>query len=284
MILPWYSSLLLTASASNDELIRSFLLTSLVTKCRFAPRRARSGTADGCLTFTTTVRVIVGVHDAASNVRTDTHVADTASFAVVDQVVVDVSDDADRSSAVQRNHSHFAGGKTQGCVLAFLSHQLSTCAGAADHLAALAGMELDVVYHSTYRDLCKREAVADSHFSLRSVHDLHAVHEALGRKDICLLAVLIADQSDIRCSVGIVLNSDDSCGNAVFASLEIDDPVFPSASAAVMSHGDLTLVVTACVLLQREYQREPVIFLREGVYAVYFLIPMISSPFHAYSF
>ena len=60
----------------------------------------------------------------------------------------------------------------------------------AGHLAAFSGIQLHIVYHGTYRNLGQRQAVAHSHFGFRTVHDFHAVSEALGSEDIGFLAVL----------------------------------------------------------------------------------------------
>ena len=73
-----------------------------------------------------------------------------------------------------------------------------------------------------------------------------------------------------------------------FISLEIDDSVFSSGSAAAVSYSDLTLVVTTSsssleipardfsgVFFVISEKSEPVICLLEGVYGLYVLIPMI---------
>ncbi len=70
-------------------------------------------------------------------------------------------------------------------------------------------------------------------------------------QDVCLLAVCIADQSDVSCSVRIVLNTNSTfAGTSSFASLEVDDSVFSSASASVVSDSDLTLVVASSVFFK----------------------------------
>ncbi len=63
--------------------------------------------------------------------------------------------------------------------------------------------------------------------------------------------ICVADQCDVCCSVRIVLDTNNRCRNSVFAvSLEVDDSVFSSASTAVMSNSDLSLIVTTSVLLR----------------------------------
>ena len=68
------------------------MLPGTKTKSGLAPRCARSGTSDRSLAFAAAMRMVVRVHDAAADGRANTHVTDPAGFAVVDQVVLTVSD------------------------------------------------------------------------------------------------------------------------------------------------------------------------------------------------
>ena len=74
-------------------------------------------------------------------------------------------------------------------------------------------------------------------------------------QNVSFLTVCVADQSDVSCSVWIILDRLYSCRNIVFSSLEVDNSVFSSASASAMSNCDLTLIITSSVFLQRNYQR-----------------------------
>src|SRR5699024_7269987 len=99
-------------ASSYDELVGLFVLLScLQTKCRLAPRCTRTRTSDTGLAFTTTMRMVVGVHNRTADCRSDTHVTLASSFTDVDKVVVAVANYADRSAAYKGNHSHLAGGK-----------------------------------------------------------------------------------------------------------------------------------------------------------------------------
>ena len=77
----------------------------------------------------------------------------TSGFTDVYKVVITVAYYTDGCAASDGNHSHLAGGKTQGCVLAFLSHELSGVAGGANELSALAGEQLDAVDHRADGDV-----------------------------------------------------------------------------------------------------------------------------------
>ena len=172
-----------------------------------------------------------------------------AGLTYIDQGMLAVADYADRGAADNRNHPHFAGGQTQGRVLAFFCHQLCTHAGGTNQLAAVAGVHLDVVHLGTDRNILKGQAVADFGFGRLAVHDLHAVGQTFGSQNIGFLAICVADQGDVGAAVRIVLNTDYGSGNAVLIPLKINDSVFSSGTAASVTHGNLTLVVAAGILL-----------------------------------
>ena len=178
----------------------------------------------------------------------------SSCFTNVDQVVLAVAHNTNRCATVNRYHSHFTRWHTKGCILSFLRHKLCTVACGADQLSSFSRVQLHIVDHGTNRDILKRQAVAQMHLCFRSVHDGHAVGQALRCKNICFLTVCIADQCDISGSVGIVLNSDHFCRNSVFPSLEINNSVFSLVSASAVSHSDFTLSVTTGVLFQRSHK------------------------------
>src|SRR5205823_9779912 len=60
-------------------------------------------------------------------------------------ISVDISKLANRRSAGAANASHFAGGKDDHGIHAFLRSESRDAAGAADQLSALAGVHFDVV-------------------------------------------------------------------------------------------------------------------------------------------
>lgn len=97
--------------------------------------------------------MVVRVHNRTAYGRADAHVTLASCFTDIDQAVVNIAYDTYCRSAYQRNHSHLAGGKTQGCILSFLCHKLCAVSCGTNQLAALAGIQLNVVYLCTYRDL-----------------------------------------------------------------------------------------------------------------------------------
>ena len=104
---------LLGVSSLDDELVGSLLCASgLVTKSRLAPRGNRSGASNRGLTLTTTVRVVVRVHDRTAYCRANAEVTGSTSLTEVDQIVLAVTYNTDGCAAYDRNHSHLAGRKS----------------------------------------------------------------------------------------------------------------------------------------------------------------------------
>ena len=110
-------------TSSYDQLVGLLILLSgLQAKSRLAPGSAGTGTSDTSLTFTTTVRMVVGVHYRTAYGRTDAHVTFSTSFTNIDQSMLAIAYNADSCAAGDGNHSHLSGGKTKGGVFAFLCH------------------------------------------------------------------------------------------------------------------------------------------------------------------
>src|SRR6185369_7777633 len=143
----------------QDHLLRALVAARLVTTRRLAPGRHRI-TSTGSLAFTAPVRVVNRVHRHATNLRTQTHPARTASLAERNVFMLDVADLAHRRSANERYTSHFTRRHTQLCVTAFLRHELREGSGGTRHLPALAGTKLDVVDLRAERDIDQRQGVA----------------------------------------------------------------------------------------------------------------------------
>ena len=67
----------------------------LKTKCWFTPRCTWTLTTNSCLTFTTTMWMVIRVHYRTTNCRSDTHVTFTSGFTNVNQVVISVTYNTD---------------------------------------------------------------------------------------------------------------------------------------------------------------------------------------------
>ena len=165
--------------------------------------------------------------------------------------MVDVADLTDAGDAVDVDVALFAGGKSYESVVAFLSHQLSHVAGCTDELSALASVKLDCVDEGTNGEIGQRQSVAGLDISVSAVSDDMADFDSIGSEDVSLLAVFVLNQSDECAAVGIVLDGLNGCVHADFIAFEIDNAVFGSVSAAMMTNGDAAVVVAAGGLLHR---------------------------------
>ena len=76
-------------------------LSCLQAESRFAPWCAWTWTSDTSLAFTTAVWMVVGVHNRTTNCRSDTHMTFTSGFTNVNKVMLAISNNADRSTAVE---------------------------------------------------------------------------------------------------------------------------------------------------------------------------------------
>src|SRR5512145_1886366 len=96
----------------DDELGGALVAPRLVAAGRLAPGRHRV-TATGGLAFTTTVRVIHGVHDHAADRRANAQPDPSAGLAESNVFVLEVAHLADGRAAVQMDLADFAGGHAE---------------------------------------------------------------------------------------------------------------------------------------------------------------------------
>ena len=173
----------------------------------------------------------------------------TSCFTDVDQVVLRVSNLSDCCTAIDWNHSHFAGWHTKCCIFSFFRHKLCTVSCCTNELSAVSRIKFNVVYQCTNRDIFEFKTVSDSCFCCLTIHNLLSDFQTSWCKDICFLAVCIADQCDVCCSVWIVFDALNCCRNSILISLKVDDSIFSSRTASAMSDSDLTLCVTSRIFL-----------------------------------
>src|SRR5215216_6851502 len=107
----WLTPPLLAApSATDDEPVGPLpLLARPVAQRRDAPR-CNGVAARRVVRFAAAVRVIHGVHRHAARLGPLAAVAGPTRLAEVDELVLGVSEDADRGPALDRNHPHLARG------------------------------------------------------------------------------------------------------------------------------------------------------------------------------
>src|SRR6266516_3945382 len=159
------SSLVLTPPSRADDQLVGFLVLAAraLAERRHAPGRHRMAAALR-LALAAAVRMVDRVHRGAADGRALAAPAATAGLAVGDVLVVDIADLADGRPARQRTAAHLARGQAQDAVTLILRDQLDARARRARHLAALAGLQLDVVDERAGRDVRQRQGVAGLDF------------------------------------------------------------------------------------------------------------------------
>src|SRR5579863_1923143 len=195
------------------------------------------------------------IHRDAANVRTLSEVPLTAGGADDLVLVLEIPELTDRRATDNCNLSNFARRHAHLRVLAFFSHQLRGAAGGTHELAALSRTQLDVVYDRALRNVRKRQRVSDFDVRIWTRLDNVADFDSGRRQDVALFTVAIVQQSDVRRTIGIVLDRSDFCRDGILGSLEIDDAILPARSAATMTRRDVTVEVAARVLLANFGQR-----------------------------
>src|SRR5216683_1025610 len=242
-------------SAADDQLVRGLLrLARAVAERRLAPRRLRVASGAG-LALAATVRVVARVHRRASYGRPDPQPAAAAGLAARLVLVLDITDLAHRGLTANVDPSQLARRHADDRVVALFREQLGRRASGSGELPATPERQLDVVHSRADRDPGEGKRVADSHWRLFPALDGVADLQAERREDIALLAVLVVDKRDARAAVRIVLDGRDLAFDAVLVALEVDLPVQLPVAAALMTRGDATLVVAACMRGQRLDQR-----------------------------
>src|SRR5688572_30017872 len=189
------------------------------------------------LAFAAAVRVIDGVHHYAAHRRTNATPADRAGLAVAAQVVLVVADFADGGAALDVHLARLGRAQANRRVRPFACGELCGAAGAARELAALAGLQLDVVNRRTDRNVAQLHAVAGLDRRFRTREHRVAGGDALRREDVATLAVLVQHEREMRGAVRIVFDALDLAGHAVLVAQEVHQAVLLLVTAALVAHG-----------------------------------------------
>src|SRR4051812_31486108 len=128
----------------HDVLLRGLVAPRLVAHGRLAPGRLRLA-ANRRLALTTAVGMVAGVHRRAAHVRPPAQPPTAAGLSDLERPVLRVAHRSNRRHAGDLYAAHLPAGQAQGSPIAFLGHELRPCAGAAHHLGAAPGLQLDVV-------------------------------------------------------------------------------------------------------------------------------------------
>src|SRR5256885_8626166 len=115
----------------------------------------------------------------------------TPGFAEDYILVFGVADLADGGVAILVEAANFAGGQANHGVAFVAGHQRGRATGAADHLRALSGNDLEIVNGQADGDGTKRQAVTEFGWSGGTAHQLGADLETDGSNDVNFFAVLV---------------------------------------------------------------------------------------------
>src|SRR6185369_7447043 len=153
-------------------------------------------TAARGLAFTAAVRVVDRVHGDAADVRPAALVPVAAGLAHDLVHVVGVRHRAYRGHAAVQNHAQLARVQADLGVAGVTADQLGVGPGGAGHLAALQGLQLDVVDDRADRHAAQRHGVARLHVGAFGGDHLVAGLQALRRQDVGELAVGVLHERD----------------------------------------------------------------------------------------
>src|SRR6476469_5046922 len=221
-----YSTLVLpAATAAHDQLVRRLVLRAgALAERRHAPRSDRMAAALR-LAFAAAVRMVDRVHGRAAHGRALAEPATPAGLAARDVAVLDVADLADGRATGEEHAAHLARGETQRRVAAVLGDQLHTGAGGAGHLAALGGLELDVVHERAGRDVLERQRVAGLDVGIGAGLNQRADPKTGRCEDVRLETVRVMQERNPRRAIRVVLDRRHLRGHAVLRAFEVDQPV-----------------------------------------------------------
>src|SRR6185295_15036610 len=192
---------------AHDECVGALVLARLLALGVPAPGRYRVRVALAGAAFAAAVRMVDRVHDDTSHRRADAAPAFGARLAVAAQVVLVVADLADRRAAVDADLAGLSGLEPQDRVARLAARELGGGAGGARDLAALAGLQLDVVDDRADRDVPQLHRVARADRRVGARLQLVADGDALRREDVAALAVLVEEQRDVRRPVRVVFQA-----------------------------------------------------------------------------
>src|SRR5579875_980312 len=242
-------------AALNDHAVRPLVVARLQALGVPAPRRHGMRIALPGFALAAAVRVIDRVHRKPAHRRPHAAPADGARLAVAAQVVLVVAHFADRRAAVDVHAADLGRFHPEIGVCALARRVLGGAAGAARELAALAGLELDVVDQRADGNVPQLHRIARLDRSVGAGADFLPGRHPLRRENVPALAVGVAHERDVRRAVRIVLDPLDHARDAVLVPLEVDDAVLLPRAAADVARRDAAEVVASAGLALRHRER-----------------------------
>src|SRR5205823_12232678 len=191
------SSLALTPPSCSDDQLVGFLVLAAraLAERRDAPGRHRVAPALR-LALAAAVGVVDRVHRRATYGRPLAPPAAPARLAARDVLVVDVADLPNGGAARERHPARLTRRQSQDAVALVLRDELHARAGRPRHLAALAGLQLDIVDECAGRDVRQRQRVPGLDVCSRARFDYGADPQPSRSENVRLRAVRVVEQCD----------------------------------------------------------------------------------------
>src|SRR6516164_2210794 len=168
----------------------------------------------------------------------------TAGLAIGLVLVVEITNLADRSHAIDRELANFAGRHFHERIVAFLAEKLRRSTGRANRLATAPGIELEVVHHRARRNVANLQGITRKDIRILAGRNRCADFEPHGVQDVALFTVGIVQQSDVRAAVRVVFDGFHLGGDAMLVAAEIDHAVLFLVAAATVPDDDFALIVS----------------------------------------
>ncbi|SUB32122.1 Uncharacterised protein [Neisseria gonorrhoeae] len=156
-----------------------------------------------------------------------------------------VTDFTDGRTAIYVDFTNFARAQTDLSVCTFFSQQYRRSTGRTCDLSTFTGFHFDTVDSRTNGNVADRQGVAyfDGSFSTGNQYDTGL--NTARSDDVTTLAVCIAQQCDEGSTVRIVFDTLYFSRNAVFVTFKVYNTVMVFMTAAFVTGGDMTIIVTA---------------------------------------
>ena len=105
-------------------------------------------------------------------------------------------------------------------IFTLLGQQLRRASGGTNHLAALPRTQFNVMNHGAHGNILQRQSVASHDIRFRTGNHMVPYFQALGIKDISLVAIGVAQQGDEDGAVRVILTVATRAGIAVLSRLK----------------------------------------------------------------
>ena len=204
--------------------------------------------------FSAAVWMVHWIHGNATYCRSDATPSAGAGFPELSEVVLVIANFADRCPTVDMHFPHFARTETNRDVGAFARDDLCRGTGRARQLCALTRLELKTMYLRTHRNALELQCATRPYRRFATCHDWIANRYSLRRQNVAPLTIAINNESDMRTSIGIVLQALYLARNTVLVALEVDNSIVPPMTTAFVPRRNTTLIVAATGLGQRHDQ------------------------------